>query len=81
MTGWHVSTGEPGLLPGLVGTNQEEVADGILPWIANLADTADAEAAQLALRFFATVLQIMPEGAEIVESVDGIEVLEKQQML
>lgn len=63
-----------------MGSCLEEVPGGVLPEFARLAGSADLEAVQLALHFFATVLQELPIGPQMLESVNGIEILEEQQM-
>ncbi len=54
---------------------------GILPAVSSLARSQDQEAAYQALCVLEAVLRGLPgEGAQMVESVDGIDILEEQQM-
>lgn len=59
----------------------EDVPKGILPAAASLARSQDTEAALLGLSIFDMVLKNLPGvGAKMVESVDGIDILEQHQM-
>ena len=65
----------------MVGSSLEDLPQGILPSVAILAGSPDAEAAAAGLSIFKAVLKQLPGlGAKLVESVDGIEILERQQM-
>ena len=65
----------------MVGKTVETTTDGILPAVAQLAGSQDPEAALLGLSIFDLVLKQLPAvGAKMIESVDGISILEEQQM-
>ena len=65
----------------MVGSSLEDVHQGILPSVAILAGSPDPEAAVAGLSVFQAILNQLPGlGAKLVESVDGIEILERQQM-
>jgi len=65
----------------MVGSCVKDVPKGILPTVASLARSPDPEAAHQGLCVFEAVLRGVPgEGAQMVESVEGIDILEEQQM-
>lgn len=69
------------MILSMTGDTVEAASQGILPAAAGLARSADPEAALAGLSIFEAVLRALPEtGAKMVEAVDGIEILEVQQM-
>lgn len=73
--------GDPTFMLSMIGGTLEDVPKGILPSVAVLAGSPDPEAALAGLSVFDAVLKGFPgQGAKLVESVDGIEILERQQM-
>lgn len=75
------SVDDPSQILHMVGTSVEATPEGILPAVAQLASSQDPEAAALGLSIFEVVLKQLPGlGAKMVESVEGISILEEQQM-
>ena len=59
----------------------EDVDHGVLPAVACLARSQDPEAAALGLSVFKALLTSLPDLApKMVESVDGIDILEHHQL-
>ena len=64
----------------MIGSSLEDVPKGILPSVAALAGSADPEAAMIGLSVLEATLKGLPGlGAKMVDSVDGIQMLERQQ--
>ena len=75
------SADDQSLMAAMVGTSMEDVPARVLPAFASLARSPDPEASLLAIHFFEAVLRLLPQqGQQMVESVDGIDILEQQQM-
>ena len=75
------SADDQSLMAAMVGRSAEDVPAGVLPAFSSLARSPDPEASLLATHFFEAVLRLLPQGGQqMVESVDGIDILEQQQM-
>ena len=75
------SADDQSLMAAMVGKSMGDVPAGVLPAFASLARSPDPEASLLAIHFFEAVLRLLPQqGQQMVESVDGIDILEQQQM-